>query len=815
MAGYRSESSGLGVGTPVPGGAIEPSIWNALLYFTPLAIFPLLATAAIYGGWWIVAPFVYFWFADYSDILFGTEKRNMDPEKTPETRLFLYRLSLWLWAALWPVTFVFSLWQILVVGHLSTLETVFMAVALAGAAQTIFIVGHELIHQRSVWERRAAELLLANVSYPQYATEHVYVHHNLVCMPADPGSAPKGQSFWRYLPRDLAGTLVRAWRFERNRLARRHLPVWHYTNPFWRYFVETAAWYVLVYWMGGPWVLLIFAVLCFGVITSMKIIKYVQHYGLRRVRMRDGRFEGILPRHSWSAADKVTNLLHYNMQRHPDHHTAPSRPYPLLQHHGESEAPQLPGSYVKMAGLAMAPRRWFETMDPLVDRWRAHFYPQIDDWTAYDSSVSAERPEAFDEIAEIFGAAPRLAEWCNRAPELLDSLREREFADLDLPDGFGPDPEFEAIARHGIALLYWTREFGVPEMRERIADYPFQGVKEAVETARNWSNDKVFQIGVMTMRGNLSPVEAGTALSNVAEASITSALKAVEEEFAGRGVEGGGAVVVQGDFASGDAAPGAELDVLFVYDRGPAEYYQALCRRFLDELDALSRDNLLFAPVPRGGKGGAVLSLADFTQRHRTAGLASELLELTRARCVFTSGDAGIGERFDEARREILTHGAARAALIAVLRKAPEDAPEPGLFSIDDMHGGFHDIDRAARFLQLSHVGDAPDILVPDAVSVLRTAGARGWIPAAAAERLAKAARLWQNLRGILRLVETDNFAIETAGPKVKAVIARSCGMDDFGALGTTIRETAFRAAGDIDALDGMLSNRFRERRKS
>ena len=162
-------------------------------------------------------------------------------------------------------------------------------------------------------------------------------------MPADPGSAPKGQSFWRYLPRDLTGSLRKAWRFECNRLTRRHLPVWHYTNPFWRYVLETAAWYVLVYWMGGPWVLLIFAVLCFGVITSMKIINYVQHYGLRRIRMRDGRFEGIHPRHSWSAAGKVANLLHYNMQRHPDHHIAPNRHYPLLQHHGESEGAAVAG----------------------------------------------------------------------------------------------------------------------------------------------------------------------------------------------------------------------------------------------------------------------------------------------------------------------------------------------------------------------------------------------------------------------------------------------------------------------------------------
>ena len=120
------------------------------------------------------------------------------------------------------------------------------------------------------------------------------------------------------------------------------------------------------------------------------------------------------------------------MQRHPDHHIAPTRRYPLLQHCGDDESPQLPGTYMKMAGLALFPRRWFETMDPLVDRWRAHFYPRIEDWSAYDSPAAAARLDAFETIAEIIAAAPRLAGWMNRSPELLDSLQQREFTDLDL-----------------------------------------------------------------------------------------------------------------------------------------------------------------------------------------------------------------------------------------------------------------------------------------------------------------------------------------------------------------------------------------------
>ncbi len=314
------------------------------------------------------------------------------------------------------------------------------------------------------------------------------------------------------------------------------------------------------------------------------------------------------------------------------------------------------------------------------------------------------------------------------------------------------------------------------------------------------------------MRGNLSPAEAGTALSNVAEASISAVLSAVEEDFVVNAVlsaadedftdpraEGGVAVVVLGDLASKEAAPGAELDVVFVYDGGPAEYYETLCRRFLEALRGLSHDNLLFAPVPPGREAKPVRSLSDLAEHH--GGSAGELPDLTRARCIFTSGDPDIGTRFDEARRAILAHGATRNSLIVELRKADGNAAEPGLLSIDDVRGGLREVELAARFLELTHAV-APDDQAPSASSVFKTAGSRGLIPVDAAERLAEAATLWRNLRGILRLVADDGFAVETA--EVKTVIAQACGMDDFDALTSAISETASRAAADIDALDGM-----------
>ena len=805
------DASSTGAGTVVAPRMIEPSIGNALPHFAPLAVFPLLVCASLWGGWWIVIPGVFFMAAEHFDKFFGLGERNIDPRATHEKQLFLYKLSLWLWATLWPVTFVFALWQVLVSDHLATWEIALMAAALATVGQSIFIVGHELVHRRAAWERWLGELLLSSASYPHYATEHIYMHHPLVCTPGDPGSAPKGVSLWQYLPRELWSNIAGAWRFERTRLARRRLPAWHYTNSFWRYFLQTAGWYALILWMGGPWAVLVYVLLCFGVVFTMKVSNYVQHYGLRRIRLAGGRYETVKARHAWSADYKFSNWLYYNMQRHADHHAATNRRYPLLQHHGSDQSPQLPGSYGQMGSLAMSPKRWFETMDPLLDRQRAYFYPQIEDWSAYDSAAFAARPDSFEAIAEIHAAAPQLAGWINQSPALLDSLKDREFTDLDLPDGFGPDAEFEAIARRGLARVYWTRELGGSEMQEQLADLPVQDAKEAVEVTREWSNGKVFQIGMHTIRGSLSPAEAGMALSNVAAASISAVLSAVEEDSADSGAarpEGGVAAVALGALASGEAAPGATLDVLFVYEGGPAELYEALCSRFRKALQALAQDNLLLAPIPRRRNEHAVRSVDAFRDHHRTAGSTAELLALTRTRCVFASGNAAIVERFEAARREALRRGAARNSLIDELGRAANGAAQPGLVSIDHMRGGLRDVERAARILQLTHAGDGPDILAPDAATVFRSARERGFIPAAAAELLTAANSMWRNLRGILRLVADDNFTADTANAKVKSVIAQSCGRDSFDELTDAIRTTASRAASAVDAVEGTLPGR-------
>ena len=773
---------------------IGPSFLNALPHYLPLGIFPLIFLAALYGGWWLLPAFLFMSVAGPLDRAFGVDGRNMDPTNTPERRLVWHNLPVWAWAFLWPPTLIFGLWQILVANAFAIWVDVLLAIILTMEAQAVFVVGHELVHRRSTWERRLGEFLLACASYPQYATEHVYIHHAKVGTPHDVGSAPKGESFWRYFPREVASNLTNSWKVAGERLARRRLPVWHYSNPFWRYGIFVAAWYAPVFWMGGIWAVLVFAFLGLSCVFSMKISNYFQHYGLRRVRLPNGRWEKVMPRHSWSADWKFSNWMFFNMQRHADHHAMATRHYPLLQVRSGDESPELPGTYADMMNIVLRPKRWFEKMDPLVDQWRKHFYPEIDDWSAYDSPISAARPDAFEAIIEIFGAAPRLARCIERNPELLDNLKDREFTDLDLPKGFIPDQEYESIARRGLARLYWTMEMGVQEMQGQIAELPSADAGETAEIVRNWSNDKAFQVGMHVVRGNLSPGEAKIALSNLAEASISTVLAAVEADFVDRfgSLHGGGvAAMLLGDLASREVFPGVAVHVLFVHDGLQSGEHDRLCRRFQETLANLAQDNLLFSPITSGSNSLVALPLADLA-RHCTNQATGEVPLLSRARCIFECGDCEIGRRFGDLRREILAECGANDRLIAALCEPLEERAGSGVSTYAQMRGGLDEVERAARFVQLTRPEARLDDPAPTAAAVF---------DGAAVEALAQAAVMWRDLQGITRLIGEEGIDLTTVGPRVQSVVANACGHEDIDSLAAAVAETASKAAAAIDKL--------------
>ena len=368
---------------------------KALPFALAFLMAPLILLAASFGGWWIAGPFLWGWvIVSLLDRLAGADTANMDPA-TADELLFWHKLVTWAWVPVQMALIVTCLWLAARPGHLGPWEAVGVFAGLGLGTGAIGITfAHEMVHQRNRWERLAGELLLVSVGYGHFATEHVHGHHVTVATPGDPVTARKGQGFYSFFPRAVLLGLRSAWAIERMRLARRGRPVWHRTHPFWRYGLGLAGFLALSWAIVGPFGLVLFVVQSLMAIYQLEAVNYVEHYGLTRRHLGAGKFERVRPHHSWNASAAATNRMLINLQRHSDHHWRPDRRFPLLQHHPDDQAPQLPFSYPVMIALATNPPLWFRVMNPRVDRWRRTFYPDISDWRAYEDGSIAREPAA-------------------------------------------------------------------------------------------------------------------------------------------------------------------------------------------------------------------------------------------------------------------------------------------------------------------------------------------------------------------------------------------------------------------------------------
>lgn len=357
---------------------------DALPFWLSLGMVPLFLLAARQGGGWFLLMPIYAWgLMTVLDTVLGLNADNPDPQ-TPEAQLFWYRAITLIWFPLQAAMIFGGIWLATRSG-LSGWECLGLFFGIGTASGTIGIVyAHELLHQKNPLERWLGDLLLASTLYSHFRTEHLLVHHSWVATPRDAVSARYNESFFRYFLRVLCECPLSAWQAETRKLARARRPALDRRNPFWRYGALQGAMLVLAFALGGWWGLGLFIWQAFVAIWQLELTNYVEHYGLTRKHLGDGRYEHVLPRHSWNASHTATNWLLINLQRHSDHHYKPDRRFPLLQTYAPDEAPQLPLGYPAMNFMAMVPPLWRRRMNPRVRAWRRQFYPEITDWQPYN-----------------------------------------------------------------------------------------------------------------------------------------------------------------------------------------------------------------------------------------------------------------------------------------------------------------------------------------------------------------------------------------------------------------------------------------------
>ncbi|MDX2235074.1 MAG: bifunctional [glutamine synthetase] adenylyltransferase/[glutamine synthetase]-adenylyl-L-tyrosine phosphorylase [Hyphomonadaceae bacterium] len=413
------------------------------------------------------------------------------------------------------------------------------------------------------------------------------------------------------------------------------------------------------------------------------------------------------------------------------------------------------------------------------------------------------QPRLLTDLADVFGLAPRLAEDLSRRPALLDAMVEPAFTQPLRADP--PGGRSAALRR----LLQGAAHSGVA---------PFEA---AINAARRFHREEALRIALQVLQGRATAAEAGEAYADLAEACVDGLAQVAGEEMARLHGACPGAYVVLalGKFGGREMNARSDLDVMLVYDAPAqatsdgarplpaADYYARLTQRLISALSAPTEEGLLYDVDmqlrPSGSKGPVAVRLAAFAHYYAHEAWTWELMALTRARVV--AGDGELAARLRTLLADTLAQprDAARvlADACAMRARMDRDRPASGLWDLKLAPGGVVDVEFIVQALAIARAPAAVRARAPEAMAALVEAGA---LATPDGSLLRDAWTLYADLQQVLRVCVPDAFDPAVAPARLRALLARVGGVEDFPALETrlaatqaTVRALFTRAVGD------------------
>jgi len=222
-------------------------------------------------------------------------------------------------------------------------------------------VAHELGHRNTWHEQFMAKTLLLTSLYMHFFIEHNRGHHRNVATPEDPSTAKKNEWVYTFWFRSIIYSFISALQLEKQRLKRAKKSIWNLQNEMLQFIVIEIITVLSINFFLGIETMLWFIVAAFIGAILLETVQYIEHYGLRRNKVNENRYENTNPSHSWNSNHTLGRLFLFELSRHSDHHYQPHRKYQILKSHNNS--PQMPTGYPGMILLSLMPPIWFWVMN--------------------------------------------------------------------------------------------------------------------------------------------------------------------------------------------------------------------------------------------------------------------------------------------------------------------------------------------------------------------------------------------------------------------------------------------------------------------
>lgn len=342
----------------------------AVFPFFLLLLFPFFALLALrFGGLWLLAaPLFAFVAMPAIDFLLDIFKRpeatrlSVSPngEKLADALLHTYLLIqlLLLAAGVFYFPDVFR--------ERGALEAAGLVLTFGIMTGGIGItIAHELVHRREAHSYWSGVLLLCSVLYGHFAIEHVLGHHSHVGTRQDPATARRGENVWFFAVRSVFMGVLSANAIERLRLSRLGKTWWSLQNRVLKIWAVTLSMVAVASLLSGAAGVLFLVLQAMIAVLLLEFINYVEHYGLERKILENGKPEPVQLWHSWDSHSRLSGWILIHLSRHADHHKYPARPFTKLE--GSKSSPLLPASYPACVLLATLPPLWYRVMHPRLD----------------------------------------------------------------------------------------------------------------------------------------------------------------------------------------------------------------------------------------------------------------------------------------------------------------------------------------------------------------------------------------------------------------------------------------------------------------
>lgn len=392
-----------------------------------------------------------------------------------------------------------------------------------------------------------------------------------------------------------------------------------------------------------------------------------------------------------------------------------------------------------------------------------------------------QHPAAFGHLVRMMAQARWASDYLRSHPVVIDQLLDGQLlTPIDIPRW--ADDLREQLAATVLAGV--IDEDGQPA----------PDIERQMDTMREAHHAAVFRLLAQDLEKQLTVEHLSDHLSALADAVLEITLEHVWRQLPRRHRDDPQfAIIAYGRLGGKELGYSSDLDLVFLYD-DPAEdalrIYAQLAQRISGWLQTRTAAGTLFEVDlrlrPNGNAGLLVSSQQAFATYQTEAAWVWEHQALTRAR--HCAGNAHIGNRFEQLRREILARPRDLAALageiLAMRQKMHDGHPNrSGLFDLKHDSGGMVDIEFMVQYLVLAH-GHwyAPLLDNRGNIELLRRAGQAGLMSEAEARTVGDAYRRYRQLQHEMRLNDAERARVPPALVAPEAEAVRALWQQLFGA---------------------------------